>query len=136
MRGPAANPGGLPIGRAVLTVVLVFFGAILALGSCTTANLTTQQTLFDTQTRYTELGAVAARYVSLPLCEPVPLVRCAEEGVVRAIQQADKEIYFVLQAAEAARGTLDEDQYRALAAAALSRLRIVIVESAVRETLQ
>ncbi len=117
--------------RTWIPLILALF-----LGACASGQLTTQQTLFDTQARYNELGAVAARYVSLPLCEPIPLVRCADLSVVRAIQQADKEIYFVLQAAEAARGTLDEDQYRALAAAALSRLRIVIIESAVKETLQ
>ena len=112
--------------------------AALALGlsGCLNPNLTVEQSLFDTQSRYTELGAVVVHYVQLPLCEPRPAVRCADESVVRALQRADSEVFNVLLAAEAARGNPDEAQYRALAASALSRLRVIIVESAVREVLQ
>ena len=120
--------------KHVLAVAVVAFGLSGCLGSNTT--LTIEQSLFDTQSRYTELGAVAVAYVQLPLCEPVPLVRCADQDVVGAIQRADREVYNVLKAATAARGTPDEAQYRALAVSALSRLRIVIVNNMVREVLQ
>ena len=111
----------------------------LGISSCIAGpNLTTQQSLFDTQTRYTTLGAVVLHYVSQPLCREVWTAAepCADEPVVRALQRVDGEVFNVLLAAEAARGTLDEEQYRALAASALRRLRAVIVQHAIKEVIR
>ena len=111
----------------------------LGISSCIAGpKLTTQQSLFDTQTRYTKLSAVVLHYVSQPLClaPAVIAVPCAEEKVVRVLQRVDGEVFNVLLAAEAARGTLDEEQYRALAASALWRLRAVIVQHAIKEAIQ
>ncbi len=119
-----ASRGLLILGLSILALLLV--------ACAPSRDLTVEQSLFDTQSRYVELGAVAAAYVALPYCEPVPLVRCADESTVKAIQRADREVYNVLKAAEAARGTPDEAQYRALAVSALSRLRMVVVREALQ----
>ncbi len=125
-----------PNGWKPIYLILVLF----LVGCADQANLTTQQSLFDTQTRYTKLGAVALHYVSLPLCLPPPLdltlQKCADENVVRVIQRVDREVFNVLLAAEAARGTLDEEMYRTLAASALKRLRLVIVKHAIEEAIK
>ncbi len=100
----------------------------LFLGACATANLTPAQSLYDTQERYNQLGAIALHYILRPWCEPMVAEPCADEDVVRAIQKVDAEVYTVLMAAEAARGTVDIDTYRALAASALGRLRALLVQ--------
>ncbi len=110
-------------------VMLGAFALVLFLGACTATLFTPAQSLYDTQARYTQLGAVALHYILRPLCEPMVLAEpCADEGVVRAIQKVDQEVFNVLLAAEAARGTVDADTYRQLAASALARLRALLVQ--------
>lgn len=112
--------------------------AMLLLAACASqGNLTTGQALFDIQTRYTNLAAVVLRYVQQPICLTEPsLVPCADPSVVEVLQHADHEAYQVLAAAEIARGTVDAETYRALALAAVSRLRSEIAAYAIREALQ
>lgn len=112
----------------------------LLLSCVVSQNLTPPQSLFDIQTRYTKIGAVVLHYVSLPSCSApesvITVAPCAEEEVVQALRWADQEIYTVLIAAEVARGTVDAEAYRKLAASALGRLRAVIAANLVREALQ
>lgn len=113
---------------------------VLALGlaGCvSTANLTSAQSLFNIQTRYTELGAVVIAYVALPLCEDVELYeRCADLNVVRTLQHAEQTFYLALVIAEAARDTIDAERYRVLAVAALAQLRGAIIKYSIRKVLK
>ncbi len=111
-----------------------FIGVWLALAACAPRqDLTPAQSLFDLQVRYTHLGAVVAQYVELPYCGPAVVVRCADETLVLALQAADQDVYALLLGA---RGATDTEVYLRLATVALSRLRVLVVEHAIREVTQ
>ncbi|MEE9598175.1 MAG: hypothetical protein V3V96_15495 [Acidiferrobacterales bacterium] len=122
-------------GPAFISGLLTGFLLMLLVG-CTSPQLTTPQTIYQMQERYTELGMATLRYVRLPLCPETILYRCSDLTAVRAIQKVDAEVYTVLKAAELARNTSDADAYRQLVASALARLRAELVNHAAREMVQ